>query len=724
MRQLTRALAAAVVAGQLLMGAGPAAASASRGPADDTEALPVVVTVDSVRPAAITPGATVTVTGTIATLGATVDHLHIALRARGELGRADLATLRQERSTDGYAIDTLDESAGGAHRTLRAGRPQKFRATFDADKLIGISGNDFAAALTIAVRGHPGGTSGASSVATTELGHTVLAVPVIPSTPQAPPIVSFIVPLTAAPTNPLGSAPLPTAATVGRVEAQLDGLVTGATEAGTDAPWLTLAVDPALVEQLCAAGGCDGHAALPNVPKALAAHARNALSLLRRAATTPGSGIQLTALPYADADIDAILRAGESDRVSELITDAGTQLHDLLGIAAPHVDPALPPDGELSRAAVDTLIAGGTGTAIVNDKTLALSPGVVSNVATPSASSALTGSHGLTLPALVTDPGIEDLVTAADGGVPGTAAPAAESLLAETAAITAELPNADQRSLVVLAPRLWSATGQYVHAITVGLGSATWLEHATLAAATALPGVARTQTLASSPTGELPVSTITAIARLRDDVAAATELPSATTKAATEQLQAAVREPLLTALSRASSAWWRTDPDQALALTDAVRARTQKILHGISISVASSVLVTGSTGKVPVQLENTLDFAVAVKVELSDVSGRLAPFSHVFPLPAANQGRSGKAQEELTVTSRSAGRFAAQLQLATPTTGVLLGDSQGFQVRSQNYGTLAVGITAGALFLLVVALIVRGVRALRRRRGHRVAATA
>jgi hypothetical protein len=716
------ALAAPVSAGSVP----PAAQTFSRGSSVVTEPAAsgraaLTVRVDSVQPAAITPGGLVVVTGTLRSNGPSATHLHVVLRARGLPNRADVAAVAASPDAYGYALATEAEQAGGPHRSVQPGHPQGFRATFAADKLIGLSNpNYFAAALTVAVRGTT--TTGDTATAgTTELGTAELAVPVVPVVPQAPPIVSLVVPLTAPPTNPLGSDPLPSETTVERVEAQLSGLVTGADEAGSGASWLTLAVDPALVEQLCAAAGCDTHPALAAVPRKLAAHARSALALLRHAATATRTGIELTALPYADADIDALLRAGQSDRVDHLVGDAGTQLHDLLGIPAPHADPAIPFDGELTRAAVDELISLGTGTAIVSDAMLPVADAAAGNVATPGASAALTGSHGLTLPALVTDRGLEALAGAADGGDPTKAASAAESLLAETAAITAERPNADQRAVVVLAPALWNASRSYVRALTYGLGTATWLEHDTLAHAAALQGVERTQTLVTSGDGEVPGATIAAIDALGDDVAAATDLPSGPTKAATQQLQAAVREPLLAALARASSAWWRSSPQDAVALTDAVHARTQQILHGISISVASSVLVTGSTGRVPVQLENTLGFAVAVKVVLSDSTGRLAPFSHVFPLPAATQGHSGKAQEELTVTSRSAGRFAAQLQLATPS-GVPLGDTQAFQVRSQNYGTIAVGITAGALFLLVVALIVRGFRALRRRRQHRLTA--
>jgi hypothetical protein len=198
-------------------------------------------------------------------------------------------------------------------------------------------------------------------------------------------------------------------------------------------------------------------------------------------------------------------------------------------------------------------------------------------------------------------------------------------------------------------------------------------------------------------------------------------VPTAKTATATAT---AVTGPLESELDRACSAFWRgTAAQGGLALRQDVRARLGVLLSGVSAQVAGQVLVTGSSGRLPVQLENRLPYPVHVRVRLdSPGTTRIVPVSAEFTIPAAPAGSTTKSQQSLAITSRSAGRFPVQLQLQT-TRGEVLGSVHPVEIRSQNYGPVAVGITAGALFVLVVALLVRALRALRRRSRRRAATT-
>jgi len=151
-------------------------------------------------------------------------------------------------------------------------------------------------------------------------------------------------------------------------------------------------------------------------------------------------------------------------------------------------------------------------------------------------------------------------------------------------------------------------------------------------------------------------------------------------------------------------------------LRDRVRALVDADLAQVVLGVnRDGVRLTGASGVVPVQLSNGLPEDVVVELRLRAEAGdKVLPVSPRFFLRSP-RGAALVQQQQLTVTARSTGRTRTTLQLFTKG-GRPIGEPKHLVIQSTAYGVVAVGITAGALTVLVLAFIFRGFRWVRRRR--------
>ncbi len=629
-----------------------------------------------------------------------VKHLTFSVAARGIAERGVLAALRAAPGRPGNAVPLAHSAVTGA----TAAQPGRFQLSVHGPDVVAAAGAGAPAAdLTLTVSGTGSGGAPLS-------GSVHVRMPIAPGfTPAAPPIVTLVVPVTAPPAELPSTTGVPAdlaglVAPTGRISALLNA-VTAGLGMGNGRSAVTLEIDPALVNRLCGAAGCGSvHPAEPDVPRDVADNARSLLTRISTLAQTVG--VSLAALPYGDADIDALVSTGHRDVATRLLTQT-SELADELGGAAATQQPAIPVGGTLTAKTLDVLAQLGIRTVVLNQSAAPPDPAVTLR-ATPTAVGTVTTPDG-PVTTLSTDPVLQQLLSTADAGAPSAASPL-EDILAETATLSAELPNdtANQRAVVLVAPRLWAASAPYIAGLIGGLGQDSWITPGSAVAASALHPLARVPHLLPAPKS-LSHSLISAGEILRAKVDTASRL------FATVSVQAAVGAPLRDALDRSYSSWWQNDPAPATALQNAVSASVDRVLGGIGLSHASSVLVTGSSGKLPFILVNRLPYPVVLRVALEPVTAsRVQPTHRDVALPAATSGRGEqRVQDSLQVVSRTSGRFPVRLQLET-LDGAALGAADEVRVTSHNYGGLAVGITASALFVLVATLILRAIRALRR----------
>ena len=619
-----------------------------------------------------------------------------------------------------------------AARTLPPGGAAAFTVRTDAGALVraGLSPDRVTSLVVRVVQGGGGGL-GAGGV---EVARAQTWLPSLSAAPEGAVRVSLVLPVTAEPAATLPAAAAAAAAAArararaGVADPGLDAalsrtrLLLAAAQAGPGPgerqAATALVVDPALVQRACAAGsGCPGEPATGRTPEPAA----DAWLVSLRAAAA-AAGVSVSALPYADTDLDALTGAGAQAQAVSVLTGSATRLARQLGRAgtvAP--DPGVPPAGSATRATLDALAAAGVRTVVLDSTTLPAHATL-----TPGAAAVLDATGG-PVGGVVADPGLQAQLVAADDptatGQPGAAPPtrlAVQRLVATLAAITLEEPNAvPTRGVVLLAPRTWSASPGYAALLVQELALDRWVVPVTPrgAATGALPDPSRGRRLPRVDPSALPAADVRAVAAVRARIATLRDLLG---NAARPAAAAALAPPMVLddALASTLGAAARSDPATAVGLRSAVRAAVEGQLRLVTLGYSRSVLITGNGGRLSVQVTNSLPMPVRLQVRVESAGSRLGAASQRFDVPAGVVGRPARQQVTIPVTSRTSGRFPVVLRLLTPDGSPIAAPGQ-ILVRSQDYGAAAIGITAGALFVLAVALATRGIRALRRRRAPR-----
>jgi len=735
------ALAAGLLILGALLGVPSAARAAPPGTADPPSPCagtlagagapaPLVITLTRLRPAVLHAGERLEVGGTVCNAGpAPVTGLRLQLSVGPALvSREELARYRAQPAPPPQRV-VQGPGRIDAQTELPVGMTRSFAFLPETGDALGLAA-ERVNGLGVQALGSSGGPGSGSGSGV--LGSAATTVGYFPAPISSPVEVALVVPVTAPPgwlpvASASGAAAVPPAAPddplvlalapAGRLARLLllAGVTVGAPAATPAAPVppVTLAVDPALVRRVVALAARAGP-----VSAAVSATATAWLQGLRAAAAVPG--VTVSALPYGDADLTSMADNPAARAAGvRLLRDAPATLAGLGQTAtSPAVGPVLPADGLLPTSSVDLAAAAGATTAVVSD--MALTPPPPAQPPTPTAVSSLAGTRGASLTALVTDARLQDLLTAAATTGAGNPRLAEQDLMAELALVTSEAPNARQagvplrRALVLLAPRDWAPPADYLTGVAADLATAPWVRAVSVADATgAVPAVGEPARVRGPavPTGLFDADVLADGALAAERVATLADL-----RVPGEREPDLLTPPLAEARDRGWSQWWRADPASGAAL----RSRVADIAGGLLDQVVfrvndGGVRLTGVSGLVPVQLRNGLPERVRVRLTLTPATyGQVLPVTADFVLERP-RGTALVQQQQLTVTSRKVGRVATALALTTAG-GLPVGTPRRLEIVSTAYGVVAIGITAGALTVLVLAFVVRGVRWGRRRR--------
>lgn len=418
-----------------------------------------------------------------------------------------------------------------------------------------------------------------------------------------------------------------------------------------------------------------------------------------------GGGV-LIALPYADPDLVAENRAGLDNEFRAAAATGAAHLHADLGRSSlPGY--LWPPGGALDQATADELSRTGYQDVIVSDA--ALPP--ASQLFTHSALSRIPAGAARPLTAFVTDSVLSSVIAAGASAGPAGQLFAENRYLAESLFIDYEYPLL--RALVLAPPRRWNPPAAYATALLQDTAHAPWLTAMTLPQIAADPSVNVANRLpltypASARAAELPHSYLAAAAGTQhrlNELAGLIDLP-------------VPRDPLVTeaqlALLRTLSASWRGDLAGGTALRQALAGEIDGLLSGVAVFSAGLVTFTSQHGTVPLTISNRLPEPVAVTIRLT------APEARIVAPPGTLTVAAGQVvQRNVALSLQTAGVFPLEVQLAT-STGELLGAPVQLRIQSTAYGAIAVGITAGACALLLLAVAVRLGRRLRNVRRARI----
>ena len=401
------------------------------------------------------------------------------------------------------------------------------------------------------------------------------------------------------------------------------------------------------------------------------------------------------ALPYADPDVVAVVRAGAGDRIGTMLREGRQVLQQRLGVTA-DATLAWPPGGLVSSETLDVLTGDGVRSVVLDERSLRYPDDERPNH-TPTSAMAL-GDGGTT--GLVADHTLAEIVaTGADGGGDRLDV---QRFLAETALIALERPSS-QRAVVVTPPRDWAPLRPYARSLLEQSATVPWLEPTTLPALVEAPERADVERFVSYP----------------DDAVAAELSRGHVDEVVAERkrlgrfrsiLERDTKHPLPPrgdeTLDRAVSVARRDDAEGARRLVDSVRGRLDGEFGRIRIITGGIVTLTSDNGRIPVTIENGLGERVLLRVTI-DAGPRLQLDQN---RPVEQAFAEGKTQLTIDARAVQSGEFTIAVKLLTPDGDELPGGTATLRVRSTAYGKVALVITIGAFAVLLGASVTRLVR--------------
>ncbi|MGZ4667337.1 MAG: DUF6049 family protein [Blastococcus sp.] len=703
---------------------------------------PVTIRVGRFEPRTVTPGATITVTGTLTNTGPKpITDLGVRLQ------RGEVRTTREELGAALRAADPATSVVPAFKNipgSLAPGGSLPFSYSVPSAALQLDTDGVYPVLLNV------NGTVGGNQVRRVgELASFVVREPVAP---KAHTTVAWLWPLAErSHRGPTGgflddglTQSISADGRLDRLLATLERLPrtlpSGATEPVPALP-VTLAVDPALVEELTimAAGPYAVHG-VAGAGKGTAAAAAFLVRLRALAAVHP-----VVALSYGDVDADALDVAGLPGVLSRSLpgTAEGTAQDPPGGAPAPTPttpaagttssagpqNPGTPPEGAGARilaAALHTQprtdlywAAGGS-----------LRPHTITDLQAGGVRELVLGSAGLTdgdravglrggraaarttvatptgpLDVLVADPALGDIVGAAEKAAGGPRM-AEQRYLAELAVLGLQAPAGTDQTVLVAPPRTVDAGPEGAGAMMADAAGLTWLRPGSLAGLAASAPVPAGKPADPADAVRLDPTGLAELARgvaVRDDLAGAVVGDAGTAMAAYDA-----------AIARTASAQWRGDPAGFRTAARTMRTTLERLRGRVTLLSPANGTYSLASSDAPLVLtvRNDLPFAVSVRLDLRTRGNRGLSISDIGPRTLAPGQRTTL---QVPTHVQQSGGFAVIAALTTPSGGPL-GDRVEMKVKSTAYGSISLLITFGAAGLLALLFLRRLILFVLRRR--------
>lgn len=700
-RRAGKALTSAAVVSILILGSGalPAGArTATAGVRTEDVAPLATVTLQSLVPAAATPGSTLVVKGSIRNVSAErLASVQVLLRySRDRLeARSEIAQVFSDHEFRSGTRD--DDFFQELTPVLRPRDVTRYRLKAPVDEL--LLGDSGVYVVGVDVRASlPDGSRVTVARARTLLPWTVERR--LPTTR-----VALLWPLAARPAL-LPEGQLADDVLAGELapEGALSSLVDVA--ASTPVTWV---VDPDLL--VTARAMAQGYEVRDSQGRASPGTGAQAATGWLQALRATTADADLIALPYATPDLRALARrhpAWARDITEQALTGADAAGEVLDRTAQTGI--AWPDDAAAGRPMLHRLAAGGIRTVLVQGQrsaTGATGSGELPDgqVATSAGPIRLVGS----------DPGLDAVLAAAGDPVPsllGVARPldVRQRLLAETLLAALEAPpQGDPPTLLAAPPLRWRPDARAAQALLRGWQSAAWITPVAAAPLLAVdPSPADGELEAGpSPRPEARLTTahvvqVRALGRVVERLAAVLTDPEAT------------RQAYGLSLLRALSSGWRSDPTQATAYVGAVESSARDQLDRVQVIVPETVTLSSRNGRFPLIVANGMDQAVNVRVELTAANRSRLSIESPDPVQVA---AGEKATVDVNAEAAANGRLPVSVALVTED-GRALGRPQRLLVVATHYGTIGwvvVGVATALLFGAVAVRLARRAWAARRR---------
>jgi hypothetical protein len=431
------------------------------------------------------------------------------------------------------------------------------------------------------------------------------------------------------------------------------------------------------------------------------------------------------ALPYSDADVVALGRAGLPDLIKGAL-DGAAVVQQTLDVA-PRTDVSWPIDGAMDEPAESDLAALGIRTMLMQPGDLTIPKGSLGPVRLPS-TDRNTAPTAQPIDPLVS--GALDPINDPTGKTTVLSPPENGSLSAQNTlgallfrSTTGFHPGATS---VLTPPRRWNLGGDDLRGMLAGmqqLAGAGYLKPTGLPpspgntgagagadsgpqpppATNALPEANLAYPVAAGP-NEIPQPLLSELAQQNYKVGALFRSSIKDTAANFEP--SALTTPLRDGLLRSASSAWRGNPAQArdwLGKAEDVLAGT---LSGIGIEEwGGTITLTSANASVPLTVTNRLPVTIEIVLRVPQQLGLETKDLGVLRIPPQN-----RRQFFLQTTVRRAGQFSVDVTAVTADGGTELGTTKRLRLEYFAYSGLTIPLTIIAAALLVVLSIRRIVR--------------
>jgi len=496
------------------------------------------------------------------------------------------------------------------------------------------------------------------------------------------------------------------------VGGRLYGLVNTVRTLGQDSQLLTslcFAVDPDLLDTVRAMG--DGYEVRTSSGKIVqgkgAEVAKDWLTRVRDLT----KGRCVISVPYADADLAALSRAGAVGLTAQSLTGSSI-VSNALGVQ-PAKQIFWPAGGAFDQRTLLDVAQTGPATVLVNPGALPNSQGTAPFQVT--GMQAANPVRMLPYDSLIADAlaGPPRTATTGQSDAPRHVSGSVQDGLAALIFRTVFDDRPTASPVVITPPRRWTASAAELTAfldttqdlVSGGLAAPqSLLDQASSTGTTGVPSYTVTDT-----TAEIPTSVTTDVGAMNvmtRDLLASMAIDN-TNKVDPHTLLAPIENGLLRAVSTA----WRGDTAGAQGAVGEVRGQLDNLRGQVSVIDPGRPLALASgDSPILVTVQNHLPVSIVVRINLHATPGlRLAPYMDVSIPP----GHSAK--PPITAEVIRSGRFTVDASLSTPG-GTPLGSPARLEVNSTSYGIITVAVTgvAGVILVLLVARrIFRRVRAAR-----------
>lgn len=401
----------------------------------------------------------------------------------------------------------------------------------------------------------------------------------------------------------------------------------------------------------------------------------------------------VTSLPYGDADIVALGRAGLPDLINGAMD--GTDLVRAILRTEPR-EALWPIEGALDEPAVGELDE--VKTALLEPSALSTEPGSLSPVQVRGHDMTAVPIDPLLRSALDPNRGTPDEVT--DLSPSGNGVLTAQNALGALAfrATSGAVPDSTS---VIVPPRRWNMRGDDVRALLDGMQQLTDA------------GYIRPTSLPDPPPEGLPQADLDYPVE-----AAGAEIPrgvlrelagqnfkvgdlyrSSETDPSNDIDRGRITTPLRNGLLRGASSAWRGDPEAAHQSVGVGTRAVNNVLNKVRLDgYHGKITLAQANSPVPVTVVNDLPVTVKVVLQIPRVPGvDIQNFDGTLTIPA-----NGKRQLHVNTTAHRAGKFNIDFAVATQS-GTRLGEPLRLQVTSNAAGPLIpvlTGVAGGLLVLL------------------------